>query len=125
MKKLLLLFFLTMFSLSGFSQEFSNPHIGNYSLRPNDKISYGFTTAIIESEKLTLKNREEIVQVFEIIGYTELKGFRIVQIYPEVPAESREKVTMNAKTDLTEDGALHVLIEGNGNNGEYYFDPLH
>lgn len=124
MNKLSLFLFLTVFSFVGISQEFINPHVGNYSLRPNDKISYGFTIAVIESEKLTLKDREEIVQVFEIIGYSDLKGFRIVQIFPEVPSELREKVTMNAKTELTEDGALHVLIEGNGNNGEYYFDPL-
>ncbi len=120
-----LLFFIAfLFCLSpAIAQEEINPPIGKYLVKENPKISYNFNRAEIDDQRIVLKLNDEVTQIFEIVGFDNLKGFRITQVFPEMPLEYKDRLSMNAKTEFKND-LLYVLIEGNGNHGEFFLEKI-
>jgi hypothetical protein len=123
MKKLLFLLSLILFTVPLYAQEYSGPPVGKYLIKENTKISYNFNSAEIEDQRIVLLQDDKVIQVFDIVGFDSLKGFRITQVFPEVSSELKHTASMNAKTEFKGD-FLYVLIEGNGNHGEFHLQKV-
>jgi hypothetical protein len=123
MNKLLFFLSLMLFIVPGNAQEYSNPPTGKYLIKENTKISYNFNRAEIEDQRIVLLQDDKVIQIFDIVGFDSLKGFKITQVFPEVSSELKYTASMNAKTEVKGD-FLYVLIEGNGNHGEFYLQKV-
>lgn len=120
MKKLLMLLAISWLSNCTIAQEDVFPFKGTYDLLSNEKVFYEFNAVLFEEKSLKLFMNNNIYRCYDLSSIEGKGHFVITQTFPMLPKENLEAGTLKVKAEFSENGLLHVLVNGPGTHTEHY-----
>jgi hypothetical protein len=124
MKKLLTLLCLSIIATPLFSQSLKFPFVGSYDLLPNEKVMYEFNKAEIAENSLKLFMNNMVYRCYDLTQIDDQGRYLIMQTFPMLPDEYKDHGNLKVVARITEEGLLHVLVNGPGTHTEHYFRKI-